>query len=60
MVHKKLPHRLTELSVFTAPDHTQCVHESSRKLKLPKNIHTNKVQTGPTLPPPENATMHNS
>ena len=31
---------------------TQCIHVGSHKLKLPKEIHTNKVQTAPTYPPP--------
>ena len=40
--------------VFTAPDtHTQCMHVSSRKLKLPKDVHTNKVQIVPTHPLPK-------
>ena len=41
--------------------HTRCIQVSSRKLKLPKEVHTNKVQTAPThIPPPKSATIHRS
>ena len=41
--------------------YTHCIHVSSLKLKLPKDFHTNKVQTAPTHPPPpESATIHSS
>ena len=54
---KKLPHKT--LCVHSAR-YRQCIglHVSSLKLKLPKDIHTNKVQTAPTHPiPPESAAM---
>ena len=41
---KKLPHKTC---VFTAPD-----THSAYKLKLPKDIHTSKVQTAPYPPTP--------
>ena len=45
---KKLTHKT--LHVLSAR-YTQCVHRSSCKLKLPKDVHTNKVQTAlPTHP----------
>ena len=31
--------------------YTQCIQVSSSKLKLPKHIHTNNVQTAPIHPP---------
>ena len=45
MEHKKLPHKT--FCVHSAR-YTQCIHASSHKPKLPKDIHTNKVQT-PTV-----------
>ena len=38
IAHKKLPHKT--LRVHSAK-YTQCIHVSSRKLKLPKDMHLN-------------------
>ena len=59
IAHKKLPHKT--LRVHSAR-YTQCIHVSSRKLKLPKYMHSyQKVQTAPTHPPlPKSGTIHNS
>ena len=46
---KKLPHKT---SCVHSTRYTQCIHVSSHKLKVPKDIHTNKEQTSTTLPPP--------
>ena len=51
IVHKKLPHKT--LRVHSAR-YTQCIHVSSRKLKLPKDVHSYP----PT--PFQSGTMHNS
>ena len=41
--------------------YTECIHVSSHKLKLPKDIHTIKVQTAPTYPPlPKSGTIRHS
>ena len=53
MAHKKQKNKKNipqKTCVFTAPD-TQYIQVSSRKLKLPKHIHTNNVQTAPIHPP---------
>ena len=59
IAHKKLPHKT--LRVHSAR-YTQCMHVSSRKQKLPKDMHSyQKVQTAPTHPPlPKSGTIHNS
>ena len=44
IAHKKLPHKT--LHVHSAR-YTQCIHVSSRKLKLAKDTNTKKVQTAP-------------
>ena len=41
IAHKKLPHKT--LRVHSAR-YTQCIHVSSRKLKLPKDTHTKKYK----------------
>ena len=56
--HKKLPHKT--LRVHSAR-YTQCIHVSSRKLKLPKDTHTKKYkQLLPTHPFPKVETIHSS
>ena len=51
ITHKKLPHKT--LRVHSAR-YTQCIHVSSRKLKLPKDAHTRKYkQLLPTHPFPK-------
>ena len=51
IAHKKLPHKT--LRVHSAR-YTQCIHVSSRKLKLPKDTHTKKYkQLQPTHPFPK-------
>ena len=51
IAHKKLPHKT--LRVHSAR-YTQCIHVSSRKLKLPKDSHTEKYkQLLPTHPFPK-------
>ena len=59
IAHKQLPHKI--LRVHSAR-YTQCIHVSSRKLKLPKDMHSyQKVQTAPTHPPlSKSGTIHNS
>ena len=58
IVCKKLPHKT--LHVHSAR-YTQCMHVSTCKLKLPRDIHTSKVQTPlPTHPFPESAATHSS
>ena len=47
IAHKKLPHKT--LRVHSAR-YTQCIHVSSRKLKLPKDTHTKRYKQ--LLPPP--------
>ena len=48
IAHKKLPHKT--LHVHSAR-YTQCIHVSSRKLKLPKDTHTKRYkQLLPTHP----------
>ena len=54
----KLPHKTL---CFHSTRYTQCIHVSSHKLKLQKDIQINKVPTATThLPPSENATIHKS
>ena len=51
IAHKKLPHKT--LRVHSAR-YTQCIHVSSRKLKLPKDTHTKRYkQLLPTHPFPK-------
>ena len=46
IARKKLPHKTVRVH---SARYTQCIHVSSGKLKLPKDIHTNKVK-GKTTP----------
>ena len=55
MAHKKRPHKTLHVD---SARYTKCIHVGSHKLKLPKDIHTSKVQRAPTHPPRESATMH--
>ena len=50
IAHKKLPHKT--LRVHSAR-YTQCIHVSSRKLKLPKDTRTKRYKQLPNPPFPK-------
>ena len=51
IAHKKIPHKTFRVH---SARYTQCIHVSSRKLKLPKDVHTKKYkQLLPTHPFPK-------
>ena len=55
MAHKNI--HTKALRVHSARN-TQCICVGTQKLKVQKDIHTNKAQTAPTHPsPPESATI---
>ena len=58
MAHKKRSHKT--LRVHSARDTRCIISTGSHKLKLPKDIHTNRVQTDPTYPHPRKSVIIHS